>query len=379
MTKDLSWPVVIPRSDKIVGVGIIDTTTRMGNIPASHYQGPDGSYPMLTVPGEPTPSYSFLITHEPSRTMILFDLGLRKDWETTSAPAVLRWIRDSKAIVSVEKDVATVLKQAGVNPQEIDAVIYSHQHFDHTGNPNTLSARAKIVVGPGYKSSFLPGWPANKKSWDTTSDLYRERTVIEVTFSDSFIGGLQAYDYFGDGSFYLLNSPGHTVAHLSALARTTAPIGQSDQSTFILLGGDIAHSPALFRPSIFRPLPGTITLPDAESGLIKELTTEPFLEVHHTWNTYHGHKRAPNSPYCTAKGPHHDLAATQDTIDKLSALDAMDNVLTVLAHDKSLLKVVNFFPEFANDWRARGWSEKCRWAFISDFRPLAASQGNAKL
>jgi hypothetical protein len=52
------------------------------------------------------------------------------------------------------------------------------------------------------------------------------------------IGGFRSYDWFGDASFYLLNTPGHTVDHLSALARTTAmgsgngDGNRTDESTF---------------------------------------------------------------------------------------------------------------------------------------------------
>jgi glyoxylase-like metal-dependent hydrolase (beta-lactamase superfamily II) len=378
MAPAMDWPLRIPHSDKTVNVSIIDTTTRVGNIPLSHYQGPPGCYPTLSVPGEPTPSYSFLISHKPSQTKVLFDLGLRTDWESTSTPGVLHWLRETKASVSVDKDVATILKDAGVDPQQIDAVIYSHQHFDHTGDPRTLSPRTKIIVGPGYKSSFLPGWPAKKRSWDTTSDLYEGRMVTEIDFTSGFcIGSLQAFDYFGDGSFYLLSSPGHTVAHLSVLARTTAPLSEADESTFILLGGDIAHNPALFRPSVYHPLPEKFALSNTESGPQDELSTNDLLRIHRNWKDRPN--RALHSPYCTAQGPHHDVQATQDSIDKLSALDAMDNVFTVLAHDGSLLDAVDFFPKPANDWKAKGWKERCRWTFLSDFVPQPATKSVTKL
>jgi glyoxylase-like metal-dependent hydrolase (beta-lactamase superfamily II) len=61
------------------------------------------------------------------------------------------------------------------------------------------------------------------------------RTVTEVPFPDDAlrIGGLAAYDYFGDGSFYLLETPGHEIGQISALARVT-----SKPPSFIYLGGD---------------------------------------------------------------------------------------------------------------------------------------------
>ena len=38
------------------------------------------------------------------------------------------------------------------------------------------------------------------------------RELKEISFDGStIIGAFQAYDYFGDGSFYLLDVPGHAV------------------------------------------------------------------------------------------------------------------------------------------------------------------------
>jgi hypothetical protein len=55
-----------------------------------------------------------------------------------------------------------------------------------------------------------------------------------------------AFDYFGDGSFCILDSPGHVIGHLCALARVTSSL-----ASFIFIGGE-------FRPSKYLPLPGSI-------------------------------------------------------------------------------------------------------------------------
>jgi hypothetical protein len=57
---------------------------------------------------------------------------------------------------------------------------------------------------------------------------------VDFTSSDITIGRFKAFDYFGDGSFYILDSPGHAVGHINALARTSA----SPKPSFIHLGGD---------------------------------------------------------------------------------------------------------------------------------------------
>lgn len=99
-------------------------------------------------------------------------------------------------------------------------------------------------MGPGFKNEFLPGYPANPESWIKESD-YAGREMIDQ---------YDAVDYFGDGSFYLLDCPGHTIAHIMGLARTTP-------DTFVLMAADCCHHGGEFRPSRFRPLPASIDIP----------------------------------------------------------------------------------------------------------------------
>lgn len=94
----------------------------------------------------------------------------------------------------------------------------------------------------------FPGYPSNPDSQILESD-YADREFKEIEFSNLRIGEFPAYDYFGDGSFYLLDTPGHAIGHLCGLARTT-----TNPDTFILLGGDVCHYQGVMRPSPQLPL-----------------------------------------------------------------------------------------------------------------------------
>lgn len=67
----------------------------------------------------------------------------------------------------------------------------------------------EVVVGPGFKASplLLPGFPENAKSFILSSD-FKGRELREIDFEQAGlkIGGYAAYDFFGDGSFYLLGA-----------------------------------------------------------------------------------------------------------------------------------------------------------------------------
>ena len=69
------------------------------------------------------PAYSFLIEHPPSGRKILWDLGVRKDWENF-APRIQKRIRDGGWQVTVEKGVAELLEEGGVKPEDIDSIIW---------------------------------------------------------------------------------------------------------------------------------------------------------------------------------------------------------------------------------------------------------------
>ena len=55
------------------------------------------------------------------------------------------------------------------------------------------------------------------------------------------------------------------------------------------------------------------------------------------------------------------------TINKLQDLDAHDDILVVLAHDETILGVVDLFPATANEFVRKGWVQKSRWRFLRDF------------
>jgi hypothetical protein len=91
------------------------------------------------------------------------------------------------------------------------------------GNISALPKSIDLIVGPGFKNEFLPGYPSNEKSPFWESD-FKDRNVIEAPFNMK-IGKYEAWDFLGDGSIYILNVPGHAVGHVSALVRTTPDTG----------------------------------------------------------------------------------------------------------------------------------------------------------
>ncbi|KAF2813780.1 putative N-acyl homoserine lactonase AttM, partial [Mytilinidion resinicola] len=314
-----------PSSSSTVKVSVIDTNTRISL--------PFGLFLTPVFKGKDrlsAPSYSTLIEH-PSGRKLLFDLGVRKDWENL-APFILAMNQQIGATIAAGKNVSDVLSENGINPSEIESVIWSHWHWDHIGDITTFPSTTSLLVGPGLTSSpIMPGYPSNPESPIRETD-YTGRTMAEVPFDTPLkIGPFAAYDFFGDGSFYLLSSPGHAIGHMCALARTTS-------SSFVLLGGDCCHEPGEFRPTPYLPLP--------ESFQPSPLTPhEPHSVCPGSlFQALHPSKSATEPFFDVLEGVHEDLKLTRESIRGLEAFDASDDILVVIAHDDTLAGIMDVFP-----------------------------------
>src|SRR5262245_15618148 len=100
-------------------------------------------------------------------------------------------------------------------------MIWSHAHWDHIGDASLYPPSVSITVGPGFKAAFLPPYPQNPESRHSAT-FFENRELHELSFPSSSlqIGNFNALDFFGDGSFYLLDAPGHCIGHMCGLART---------------------------------------------------------------------------------------------------------------------------------------------------------------
>lgn len=343
----------IPSSTTTVNVRIIDTTSRISGIPLAGFVSPEiKGFTHLNCP-----AFSFLIEH-PSNRKLLFDLGVRKDTENF-APKIRKRLEDGGWGVEVKQGVREQLEANGVNVKDIEGIIWSHWHWDHTGDPSTFESSTALIVGPGFKDSFTPGYPANEESPICESD-YKGRELREIAFNQSLkIGRFEAFDYFGDGSFYLLDSPGHAIGHMCGLARVT-------ENSFIFMGGDSCHHGGEFRPSQYLPLPAEIMPNPFNKSSAMPCPGSLFDDLYRDGDgkkPFYAIAKLPDG-----KGVAHDVDEAERTIGKVIEADARDEVLVVMAHDDSLLDVVDFFPKYANDFKHKGWIENGRWLFLKDFK-----------
>lgn len=125
---------------------------------------------------------------------------------------VLDQIKEAGCIFTSHKDIPDQLTEANTPLESINSIIWSHHHLDHTGDPSVFPKSTSLVVGPGFKSekTTFPGYPKNPDAI-VLEDAFEGRELVELDFSTGLdIGGFPSIDFFGDGSFYILQSPGHS-------------------------------------------------------------------------------------------------------------------------------------------------------------------------
>ncbi|KAI0401968.1 hypothetical protein F4802DRAFT_609000 [Xylaria palmicola] len=233
------------------------------------------------------PSLAFLIQH-PSPpaarsgnvTNLVFDLGVKRNrsgYAAAQQPHVAvrePIITDPDCAASLRKGANGEVEDPGLlSPEkDIDFVILSHVHWDHIGTPSDFS-NATFVVGSGtldlLKNGAGPLYPAELFNADELpvsrtvefpptpgqngdfSQYYAAPTTPVHTpwpvdtqaklppsankWSWQPLGGFpRTVDFFGDGSVYVIDSPGHIHGHVNLLVR----IGEAK---YVFLGGDCCH------------------------------------------------------------------------------------------------------------------------------------------
>ena len=271
-------------------------------------------------------------------------------------------------------DVSSILDldDSGLNIRstDIEAVIWSHNHFDHIGDVSRFPHSTDLIVGPGVRAASWPGWPRNPDAIVLDCDA-EGRLVREVLFNSGLkIGRFDAHDFFGDGSFYLLDAPGHSVGHMCGLARVTS----ASVSSFVLMGADACHHAGALRPSDYLPMPSGDDLRAALGYTpVRAVTSSarplPAIGMPCPGDMLHSYLTSPSAPFFTvARGPlFPDHDAAMDTVRKIQELDAVEGVLVLMAHDLSLRDRIPIFPDTINDWRASGLKTETRWLFCNDF------------
>ncbi|KAF2096910.1 Metallo-hydrolase/oxidoreductase [Rhizodiscina lignyota] len=250
------------------------------------------------------PSLAFVVTHPGNSSgffktsgkpfTLIFDLGLRRAANRYIPPQQKHL--ETRAPYVVEPGVAAQLSSSGSSPADVDAVIISHVHYDHHGDPEDFP-NAEFYVGSGALNVLAHGLGGIASHQHFDPNLFAEGKGKELPPPTSAewkpLGPFPAaLDLFGDSSVYVIDTPGHLPGHVNLLCR----IGPNKWAAFC---GDAYHD-------------------------IRLLTGEREIG---TWNDELGRI------LCI----HLDRPSAEASIKRLRALNELGNVELIAAHDDGWL------------------------------------------
>jgi glyoxylase-like metal-dependent hydrolase (beta-lactamase superfamily II) len=165
------------------------------------------------------PCLAFVVRH-PAAGAILVDTGLHADaCANPRADFGFPMGLVFKDLQPAGPSFDAQLRELGIDPHEVDQVVMTHLHVDHTSAMRLLpratftctrdewaATRGPLAVGKGYVARHLP--PASRMS------------LVDIERHGLAYGPfMKTLDLFGDGSIRLLSTPGHTAGHVSVLLR----------------------------------------------------------------------------------------------------------------------------------------------------------------
>lgn len=102
--------------------------------------------------------------------------------------------------------MAGILKRNGVPLASVQTIFFGHTHFDHIGNLAPFTARTAVVIGPG--SPAVSELADELDVPDHVVKMRSVRTLMHRGDNWDTVGCFEGVDYFGDGSLWILDTPG---------------------------------------------------------------------------------------------------------------------------------------------------------------------------
>lgn len=165
------------------------------------------------------PVPAWLIRHE--QGTVLFDCGMHTD--LLAAGPVRDTIELFFGVGATADDmIGARLREHDVDPTDVDIVVLSHLHFDHTGGLAQVPDARVVVQAAEWAAGLDDDWAPTNGFRRDEYDLGHDRQVVDGE-----------HDLFGDGAVTCMPTPGHTPGHQSLRVRL------SDRE--IVLCGDCAY------------------------------------------------------------------------------------------------------------------------------------------
>ncbi len=186
------------------------------------------------------PVLSYLIEH-PDGRRILLDTGVRAG-DCAFGTRPFFWV---PCRATPGADVVSQLHERGLSARDLDAVVLSHFHGDHvsglsallqTGHPHLVTSRAELAAVRRVfriRDGYIPSMLQDDATVETVDDRLLAMPLVD-----------RAGDFFGDGSLWLVPTPGHTRGHLSVVLNlASGPVLLTFDASHLQAGFDLDVPP----------------------------------------------------------------------------------------------------------------------------------------
>lgn len=185
------------------------------------------------------PVSCYLIEHPRGR--VLIDSGWHSKY-TAEPPRRFFGLlgKISTPVIQEGESIDCRLASMGLRPSDIDFLFFSHLDFDHTSGLKLLHGVRHVFAAEEENAD------ADRYVFRYVKETWKGVDLRPFHYAETGIGPVgRSYDVFGDGSILLVNTPGHSHGHFSALV--------CGGEKYLVLAGDAVYTQKSIRE---KRLPG---------------------------------------------------------------------------------------------------------------------------
>ncbi|AKG37335.1 N-acyl homoserine lactonase family protein [Paenibacillus durus] len=196
------------------------------------------------------PVSAYLIEHP--KGLILIDAGWHEDMRV-DVRKHLGFLASTMitGILPPGQSIREQLQRLGYTDKDLDLVIMTHLHSDHVSGLKQVAGAKRVIVSDLEWNAAQKDGNYIKSMWEGVN---MEKFEMKSIPHGPYKKGL---DLFGDGTIYLVLTPGHSVGMVSLLVKT--------DDGWVLLGSDVGYARKSWEQHI---LPGvTTSVEEADKSL----------------------------------------------------------------------------------------------------------------
>jgi glyoxylase-like metal-dependent hydrolase (beta-lactamase superfamily II) len=171
------------------------------------------------------------VLRHPERGTFIIDTGVSESLKSGGGGGVTFPLSSWTASIKGEESLEAILAR---QPVPLSGVLLTHLHLDHVLGLPDVPKGTPLYTGPKETSPTSLVNALQRGTYENLFAGHAPTTELDTSHGVSIGAVKRAIDFFGDGSLWVIASPGHTPGSLAFLAKTTrGPV---------LFTGDTSHT-----------------------------------------------------------------------------------------------------------------------------------------